>query len=280
LDTHGHSPATKQPDHQPGEWELLSGDTGLPHTGKPNLDKLVISLRNTSTGELETFTFNKIPHVNIDWNNKMHVQEISNWRCKIFRQRGFTLRSTNIWYTPLEDAWLLLFTRKVRAVVEAGHLIKTPGPQPTTDAFNAFFAGKVLKDEAGDDLLPRAARDETSIRGKYATTALRTIRDGTRKLLEGRKGEKLYVPVITEEELSRFLDDGVVEADDPTDPSQNTALEASGGKATRKSPKRKRGEKGVGEQGKKRGKHTEKKPVREELKERDIASFFARSTTK
>jgi hypothetical protein len=180
----------------------------------------------------------------------------------------------------LEDAWLLLFTQKVRAVVEAGYLIKTPGPQPTTDVFNAFFAGKVLKDEAGGDLLPRTVRDETSIRGKYATRALRTIRDGTRKLLEGRKGEKLYVPVITEEELSRFLDDGVVGTDDPTDASKNAALGADDGKATRKSPKRKRGEKDFGEQEIKRAKQPEKKPVKEESRERDIASFFARSTTK
>ncbi|KAF1828657.1 hypothetical protein BDW02DRAFT_478134, partial [Decorospora gaudefroyi] len=66
-----------------------------------------------------------------------------------------------------EEAWIMLHHAKVRAVIEAGHNIKIPGPVPVMEAFNTYFAGKVFKDEMGEGVLPpRPTRDLHSIRGK------------------------------------------------------------------------------------------------------------------
>ncbi|KAF2830281.1 hypothetical protein CC86DRAFT_268363, partial [Ophiobolus disseminans] len=70
-------------------------------------------------------------------------------------------------FHPDEDAWIMLLHHKLKGTVEAGHNIKFPGPAPISEAFNNFFAGKILKDANGNDLLlPREPRDEISIKGK------------------------------------------------------------------------------------------------------------------
>lgn len=115
-------------------------------------------------------------------------------------------------YHPDENAWLLLLHKKVKAAVEAGRKIRVPGPVPLTLAFNAFFEGRVLQDERGMDLPPREAREEASIKAKIvkAQTGIWKLRDITRKLLESKRYEEVYVPGITAEELRRYKMDGTV----------------------------------------------------------------------
>jgi hypothetical protein len=60
----------------------------------------------------------------------------------------------------------MLYHRKVRAAIEAGHDVKTPGPTSITKPFNAWFAGKVFEHDTGNDMAPRPARDAASLRGK------------------------------------------------------------------------------------------------------------------
>jgi hypothetical protein len=193
------------------------------------------------TGEVETGTFQKLSHHFIDWNNKTHVQEISKWRCQIFRRRGFVPKKPNTMYLQEEDAWLMLPHRKIKGGVEAGHIIKMPGPTPIAEALNDFFEGKVLQDSDGENMAPRAARDEVSLKCKlgHVNSGIKSLRDITRELLEGKKASKIYVPVITDQELHEYLTNGTVVVNDPDDTEKN-AVPVEGTMSKRGSPKRKR----------------------------------------
>jgi hypothetical protein len=50
------------------------------------------------------------------------------------------------------------------------------------------------------------------------------MRDKIRKSLKNKKGGVLYVPIITEGELSQYQADRSVTTDDPKDEQQNAAL--------------------------------------------------------
>jgi hypothetical protein len=154
-----------------------------------------------------------------------------------------------VMYTPLEDAWMTLFHRKLRATIEAGHAIKLPGPVSVMEVFNTFFQGKVLKDANGHGLGTRTARDVISIRGKLdgRVSTIAKERRLMRGLVDGQAGGLLYIPVVTEEELKKFQEDGTVVVDDPTEVGKNAALDAEGKKSGRSSPKRKRDEKDAGQ---------------------------------
>lgn len=126
--------------------------------------------------------------------------------------KGQSMKKVKAWYHPDEIAWLLLLHQRVKAAVEAGRKIRLPGPAALTLAFNVFFEGRVLQDEHGVDLSPREARDEQSIKGKIMKThtEIWKVRDLTRKLLEGKRYDEVYMPGIKLEELRRFQVHGTV----------------------------------------------------------------------
>jgi hypothetical protein len=228
--------------NQKGKWELVDGDTELLRVGQPAPEKLTIRLRHKETGELETHLFQQIsPHF-LYWNEKAHVQMISRWRSQVFRSRGFNLNKPMNFWLPAETSWLMLFYLKVKGVIEAGHLIRIPGPAYVVDAFNDFFEGKILQDPNGEDLPGREARDEVSIRSKlaYVKSGIKPMRDTMRKLLEGRSGGTVYIPEITEQELKRYREDGTVLIDDDYETGKHAPQSCSG------SPKRKREVKDIG----------------------------------
>ncbi|KAJ4371097.1 hypothetical protein N0V83_004313 [Neocucurbitaria cava] len=195
-----------------GKWEVEGGDTDTVRIGTAAPEKLTIRLRNADSRGVKTLAFRKFPHEEIEWSNKAHIQEISKWRSQTFRRHGIAPKSLYMPYSPEEDAWLVLYHKKLKATVEAGNIVKLPGPVPTTEAFNRFFEGKVQKDGDGIDQPPHPAREETSIKGKISKkgSVVWRLRDVTRRLLEAKHGGKLYVPVITEDELRRYQQDGSV----------------------------------------------------------------------
>lgn len=238
--------ATKIPTSEPaleraGKFELIEDDSHAVVVGQPAPEKLNIRLHGVGTDGDETFTFKNISHDSIDWSNKSHVLSVNKWRYGIFHSRGIAVKRVNVFFHPKEEAWLVLFHKKIKLVVEAGHMIKLPGPVPTMESFNKFFVGKILQDAGGDDLLPREPRDETSMKSKfqYVKSGFKNMRDVMRKLLEGKKGGVLYVPVITEEEFLLYQTDGTVANDDPTEEGKNAAI-VDGAERRRTSPKRKR----------------------------------------
>ncbi|KAH7093386.1 hypothetical protein FB567DRAFT_587820 [Paraphoma chrysanthemicola] len=221
---------------QKGKWELLQGSTDMPRVGQPAPEKLTIRLRRKDSGETETHIFQN-PSTSIDWNDKKDIEEVSTWRSQVFRSRGFIIVKSSNYWLPIETSWLILFHKKVKGVIEAGHLVKLPGPAFVVDAFNDFFEGKILQDAAGADLPAREARDEISLKAKLAqhSSGIKPMRDTMRKLLEGRSGAMVYVPKITEGEFDRYLQDGTVLIDNAVEvdrPSSQPRLRAS--------PKRKR----------------------------------------
>jgi hypothetical protein len=226
---------------QKGKWELINEDTATLRLGQPAPEKLTIRLRQIETCKVEIHTFQKLSHHFIDWSSKSHIREITKWWYHVLRRRGIHLKRSHTPYIPDEEAWLSLFHKKVKLVNEAGHNIQLPGPVPTMEAFNEFFLGKVLQDFDGEDLSPRGVRDEISIKGKlyHDNSGIRPIRNVMRKLLEGKHGGMLYVPIITEAELKQYREDGTVVVDDPGDAKKNAML-------TRSPPKRKRGVRDAG----------------------------------
>ncbi|KAH3957137.1 hypothetical protein HBH51_229150 [Parastagonospora nodorum] len=186
-----------------GTFELIENNSDAVVVGQPAPEKLYVRLRRLDTDGDETFTFQNISHGSIDWSDKSHVLSINKWRYDIFRRRGIAAKRVNVFFHPEEEAWLMLFHKKIKLVVEAGHMIKLPGPVPTMEFFNKLFVGKVLQDAEGDDLLPREPRDESSMKSKFqhVNSGFKNMRNVMRKLLEGKKGGVLYVPVITEEEF-------------------------------------------------------------------------------
>jgi hypothetical protein len=138
-------------------------------------------------------------------------------------------------YLPIEEAWLTLFHKKTKLVVEAGHNVKLAGPTAIMERFNDFFLGKVLQGPGGEDLPPRGARDEISMKGKlyHVNSGIKPLRDVIRKLTEGKHGGVMCVPAITEHELQKYQEKGTVYMGDPADADETAA-------AANSLPKRKR----------------------------------------
>jgi hypothetical protein len=239
-----------------GSWILLEGNVDAPRTGNVSPHKLTIRLRNTMTDERRTLTYTDVEHDEVDWKSKQQIAAITRWRTGVFHEHGINTKKNVLMYTPLEDAWMTLFHRKLRATIEAGHNIKLPGPSNIMVPFNAFFEGKTLKDTNGEAVGPRPARDATSIRGKLDGRAskIAEMRKEMRGLLPTDNGGPIFIPTITEEELLRFQKDGSVAVEVPKEASKD-ASSGSDGKGSRKSsPKRKREKGDAGEQDGKKAK--------------------------
>ncbi|CAN9264922.1 unnamed protein product [Alternaria alternata] len=242
------------------KWVLLEGNVDAPRTGNVSPHKLTIKLRNTMTDERKTLTYTEVEHDEVDWKSKQQIAAITRWRSGVFHEHGINTKKNVLMYTSLEDAWMTLFHRKLRATIEAGHMIKLPGPSNIMVPFNAYFEGKTLKDTNGEAVGPRPARDATSIRGKLDGRAskIAEMRREMRGLLPTDNGGPIFIPTITEEELLRFQNDGWVAVEVPKEAS-NDASSGSDGKGSRKSsPKRKREKGDAGEQDGKKAKRAGK----------------------
>ena len=241
-------------------WILLEGNVDAPRTGNVSPHKLTIKLRNTMTDERKTVTYTEVKHDEVDRKSKQQIAAITRWRTGVFHEHGINTKKNVLMYTPLEDAWMTLFHRKLRATIEADHMIKLPGPSNIMVPFNAYFEGKTLKDTNGGAVGPRPARDATSIRGKLDGRAskIAEMRKEMRGFLPADNGGPIFIPSITEEELLRFQKDGSVAVEVPKEASKD-ASSGSDGKGSRKSsPKRKREKGDAGEQDGKKAKRAGK----------------------
>jgi hypothetical protein len=241
-------------------WILLEGNVDAPRTGNVSPHKLTIKLRNTMTDERKTLTYMDVEHNQVDWKSKQQIAAIIRWRTSVFHEHGINTKKNVLMYTPLEDTWMTLFHRKLRATIEAGHMIKLPGPSNIMVPFNAYFEGKTLKDTNGEAVGPRPARDATSIRGKLDGRAskIAEMRKEMRGLLPTDNGGPILIPTITEEELLRFQKDGLVAVEVPKEDSKDASSGSDGTGSRKSSPKRKREKGDAGEQAGKKAKRAEK----------------------
>ncbi|KAH8642401.1 hypothetical protein IG631_05343 [Alternaria alternata] len=241
-------------------WLLLEGNVDAPRTGNVSPHKLTIKLRNTMTDERKIVTYTEVKHDEVDWKSKQQIAAITRWRTSVFHEHGISTKKNVLMYTPLEDAWMTLFHRKLRATIEAGHIIKLPGPTNIMVPFNAYFEGKTLKDTNGEAVGPRPARDAISIRGKLDGRAskIAKMRREMRGLLPTDNGGPIFIPTITEEELLRFQNDGWVAVEVPKEASKDASSGSDGKGSSKSSPKRKREKGNAGEQDGKKAKRAGK----------------------
>lgn len=132
-----------------------------------------------------------------------------------------------------ETRWLLIYYTKVKLVLETGRHIQMPSDPNAYKLFNDFWEGKILQDEiTGESLPPRQVRIRGTlhafthyprVKDELHTKAVAVRRDVV-NILEGKTGGQMYVPVVTDEDIKRYGETGVVTLDDPDDPAANPGL--------------------------------------------------------
>lgn len=237
------TPNETQHHEQASVWELQTGTTDTPRVSIASPSDLTISLLHEPTDTTHAFVFPSsiLSRDSIDWKSREHKTLIAQWRNSIFSQHNISLKRGHSLYSEDEVAWFQLFHAKLRGVIDAGTLIKIPGPVPIREAFNAYFAGKPLSDSDGDadDTGVRPSRGFDAIRGKLENKSGKLVetRKALRELVQNRKDGLAYIPVIVPEELSAYRHDGTVFVDDLYGEGKNTVV---GGRSKVASSKRKR----------------------------------------
>lgn len=94
------------------------------------------------------------------------------------------------------------------------------------DGFNKYFKGRILEDQNGNNLPAREVRIPSAFDVKFQTPLIRRLRKEMYKLLEGKEKGATYMPIITEEELNQYREDGTVVVGNPNDEIQDGALDA------------------------------------------------------
>lgn len=227
--------------NQAGHWVLFSGTIEPPQVGHVSPEKLTISLVYTPTNTRQTFKFpsNTLNYNEINWESRAHIDLITQWRASILTEHGISLKKVHKPYTDEENAWFDLFHAKIRAAIEAGAVIKIPGPIPILEAFNSFFAGSVSDDDIigeGETHGVKEARSYVSIRCKLENkrSGLGEERVLLRSLIGNGRDGVVYVPVLDAKELAAYRRDGTVVVDDPLVEEKNAAFQS-----TRENKKRK-----------------------------------------
>ncbi|RAR16446.1 hypothetical protein DDE83_000011 [Stemphylium lycopersici] len=237
------TPNETQHHEQASVWELQTGTTDTPRVSIASPSDLTISLLHKPTDTTHAFLFPSsiLSRDSINWKSREHTTLIAQWRNSIFSQHNISFKRGHSLYSEDEVAWFQLFHAKLRGVIDAGTLIKIPGPVPIREAFNAYFAGKPLSDSDGDadDTGVRPSRGFDIIRGKLENKSGKLVetRKALRELVQNRKDGLAYIPVIVPEELSAYRHDGTVFVDDLYGEGKNTVV---GGRSKVASSKRKR----------------------------------------
>lgn len=139
-------------------------------------------------------------------------------------------RTNPVHFHKDENAWLVIFHKRIRRVISSETKIDIPIDIMVHRLFDGFFEGKVLKDEYGYSLPPRAARPYGSVnnhlRGR-GPPALNAVRKEVMDLSQDSIGGQLYIPIITDEDIQQYHADGTVTLDDINEESRNYALALS-----------------------------------------------------
>ncbi|KAL5421475.1 hypothetical protein PMIN04_005524 [Paraphaeosphaeria minitans] len=129
-----------------------------------------------------------------------------------------------------EEAWFTIFHEKIKRVINSRTDIDIPIDSMVYKSFNVFFEGKVLQDADGNFFPPRVARAPSTVYNHLHTRGpaeLVALRNEVSTLLGDSSGGQLYVPIVTDEEIRRYLSDGTVTLDDINDAAKNHALSLS-----------------------------------------------------
>lgn len=155
---------------------------------------------DTATGDIKELHFRNIPHSSIDWDNAEHVGKINNWRNQIYGRAGMKSKEVTLWL-PLEELWFELYYQlSISEALTRGIII--PKSTPILEAFNATFAGQIIKDHHDVDSSPRVERSSNAFTAKFSRMCQR-LRDRLGQCVFGTSGDA-FVPKITMEMLGAY----------------------------------------------------------------------------
>ena len=154
-------------------------------------------------------------------------KQISETVEEAFQEKNRKRPTTLVSFHKDEDSWILLFFEKIKAVIQGDRHIQIPNDHIIYRMFNTYFDGRILKGPGGDPLPPRITRLNGTLYNhirRNASDRLTELREEIMKSLENSTGGQLYIPVITDQEIHQYISVGLVNTDDPNDPTMNMGL--------------------------------------------------------
>jgi hypothetical protein len=136
------------------EWELLGDTRDQLEVGVEAPQRLILHLRNKSTGEEKIHNCNDKDEV-INWNDKVQVNRINKSRHQYLRRYGFANKVDYLFWIPQEIAYLELMYERLWEKSQSDTSAQLPQRARIFKAFNNLFAGRtdIIDDEG--QLVPK-----------------------------------------------------------------------------------------------------------------------------
>ncbi|KAH7093210.1 hypothetical protein FB567DRAFT_609628 [Paraphoma chrysanthemicola] len=167
------------------------------HQADPSLLRMLCD--DVSTNTTKELHFRNLPHSSIDWSNPIHINKINNWRNQIYGRAGMKSKTLTMWL-PEEELWIELYFQLSIAQARARGML-LPKAVDVLAAFNRTFAGKLVKDGKGVDLL-REERKGNAFTSKFNRMCPH-LRARLAQCVFGKSGD-VYVPEISMEMLQEY----------------------------------------------------------------------------
>lgn len=167
--------------------------------GQRDESMLRMPCTNIKTNKDQEQHFRKIKQSEIDWNNRLHITEINNWRNQIYTRAGMKVKEVNVWL-PDEELWIELYLHLSIAETRKRGILQ-PAITAIGRAFQRFFVDRILTDKHGE-VVQRKQRAHNAFASKF-NRAYPRLQERLKQCVRGRSGDA-FVPTITEAMLDRF----------------------------------------------------------------------------
>ncbi|KAI4944077.1 hypothetical protein J4E91_008932 [Alternaria rosae] len=215
---HPGSKAVKAPDADADfEWEIMDGDkreTLVVGDVQPSRLTLKFHHRHDNDQKNRSFTYDRRPEADIDWDLKEHVADINKWRNQIFVQSmKFPPKVTHTPWAPFETGYLELFHEKLlEAATGKTDTFVAPHNDIIFKAFNEYFEGRTDIRDKNDKVMEKAlgTRPPNGLNSylNRANTNIRALRDRMTELtpkLKKSKADDVWMPTITDDEIEQYI---------------------------------------------------------------------------
>jgi hypothetical protein len=217
----GKANAKKATEH----WEIVGNDSrDRLKVGVPEPHRLVLKLRERTSGQDKTFDKYKEKAKDFDWDDAKQVAAINKYRDTACTRHNLGVKVVKHPWTPYETAFLELMYQKLQGITPTGHISK-PHENKISDAFNNFFEGRTdLVDQLGRVAPARQTRDKSSFTSyvNRPTGTIRALRDPVKEELRN-KSAGAWIPNITDAEIDAHLKKGKAK-DKGTAPGDATSV--------------------------------------------------------
>jgi hypothetical protein len=184
------------------EWELLGDTRDQLEVGVEAPQRLILHLRNKSTGEEKTHNCNDKDEV-INWNDKIQVNRINKSRHQYLRRYGFANKVDHLFWIPQEIAYLELMYERLWEKSQSDTSAQLPQRARIFEAFNNFFAGRTdIIDDEGQPVPERPHRKIEALDSyvRRPNTQIRILRDRVLAKLKS-SSDDAWLPEITDEDI-------------------------------------------------------------------------------